>query len=224
MTDEPTHDDTERREPTGTPVVRGDPEIAGGRAETAIEFDPDDPESLADAEREIRSFATSVEEASAFEMLSGAAASATLVRGESSYRSAAERAGEDVSVNFLRKWARVHDLPIAIRRQIALREIVPSAAQHVARVEGDARFLLAWAIIDHDLSVREVRSIASAVTDGEPVEDALDRYDALPGETEVSLPTDVYHELRLTAAREKRALDDVVAEAVDAWLDGEAAE
>jgi hypothetical protein len=88
-------------------------------------------------------------------------------------------------------------------------------------VEGDARFLLSWAIIDHDLSVREVRSIASAVTDGESIEEALERFDALPGETEVSLPTDVYHELRLTAAREKRDLDDVVAEAVETWLDGD---
>jgi hypothetical protein len=220
MEEERTDRDTERREPTGAPVVRGDPEIAGGRAESAIDFDPNDPASLADAEREVREFATSVESTSAFEMLSGAAACATLVRGESSYRSAADRAGEDVSVNFLRKWARVHDLPIAVRRYIALREIVPSAAQHVARVAGDARFLLSWAIIDHDLSVREVRSIASAVTDGEPIEDALERFDALPGETEVSLQTDVYHELRLTAAREKRDLDEVVAEAVEAWLDG----
>jgi len=208
-----------RREPTGEPVVRGDPELAGGRAQSAIEFDPADPESLEDAEREVRSFARTVETTSAFEMLCGAAASATLVRGEGSYSNAAERAGEDVSVNFLRKWARVHDLPLAVRRHIALREIVPSAAQHIARVQGDARYLLAWAIIDHDLSVREVRSIASDVRDGEPIREVLERYDALPGTKEVSLPTDVYHELRLRAAKEKRDLDVIIAEAVEQWLE-----
>jgi hypothetical protein len=209
----------ERREPTGVPVVRGDPDIAGSRAETAIEFDPADPESLMDAEAEVRSFATDVEDATAFEILCGAAACATLVRGEQSYQRAADRAGEEVSVNFLRKWARVHDLPVAIRRYIALREIVPSAAQHVARVEGDARFLLAWAIIDHDLSVRDVRSIAGAVNDGEPIADVLERFDALPGQTQLSLSTDLYHELRLAAAKEVRDPDSIIAEAIEDWLD-----
>ena len=209
---------SDRREPTGVPVVRGDPEITGSRAETAIEFDPDDPASLSDAETEVRAFAAHVGEATAFEMLCGAAACATLVRGERSYQKAAERAGDEISVNFLRKWARVHDLPVAIRRSIALREIVPSAAQHIARVQGDARFLLAWAIIDHDLSVRDVRSIASAVNKGEPIKDVLDRFDALPGETQISLSTDLYHELRLAATRDIRDIDSIIEEAIEAWL------
>ncbi|MDF1503171.1 hypothetical protein PYV61_09465, partial [Roseisolibacter sp. H3M3-2] len=46
-----------------------------------------------------------------------AAACAALVRGVGSYKEAAERAGGGVSVAFIRKWARVHDLPQAIRRQ-----------------------------------------------------------------------------------------------------------
>ncbi|MFW5900759.1 MAG: DUF7119 family protein [Halodesulfurarchaeum sp.] len=207
-----------RREPTGEPVVRGDPAIAGSRAAEAIEFDPADPASLETAAEVVRAFARQVEEFSQFEILRGAAACATLVRGEASYRAAAERAGEGVSINFLRKWARVHDLPIEIRRPIALGEIVPSAAQHVARLEGEERYLLAWAIIDHDLSVREVRSIVSDVRDGTNLETALARLDAVPGRTEVTLPVDLYHELRLEAATQVRDVDELLAEAVGDWL------
>lgn len=218
MENDPLKTDSERGEPTGVPVVRGDPEITGERAETAIEFDPNDPQSLIDAEQEVRRFATDLEESSAFEILCGAAACATLVRGEQSYRNAAERAGDEVSVNFLRKWSRVHDLPVEIRRYIALREIVPSAAQHVARVEGDARFLLAWAIIDQDLSVREVRSIASTVNEGEPIQEVLERFDALPGQKHISISTDKYHELRLAAAKEAKDFDLIIEEAIELWL------
>lgn len=52
----------------------------------------------------------------------GAAVCPALVRGEGSYKAAAERAGGPVTVSFIRKWA---------------------------RVAGDARLHLAWATIDH---------------------------------------------------------------------------
>ena len=214
-------DAPDRREPTGEPVVRGDPDITGERAREAVKFDPDDPESLAEAAEIAREFASGAEhDADHLYMLRGAAACAALVRGEGSYRAAAERAGDPVTVNFLRKWARVHDLPISIRRYIALGEIVPSAAKHVARVDGDARFLLAWAALDHDLTVQEVRTIASTVNDGASIEDALSEHEALPGRKDVSLPIDLYHDLRLEAASELRDLDGIIAEAVEAWLDG----
>lgn len=214
-------DAPDRREPTGEPVVRGDPQITGERAREAVRFDPDDPESLADAAEIVRGFASDAgHDADQIYVLRGAAACAALVRGEGSYRAAAERAGEPVTVNFLRKWARVHDLPISIRRYIALGEIVPSAAKHIARVDGDARFLLAWAALDHDLTVQEVRTIASAVNDGTAIEEALSDHDALPGRKDVSLPIDLYHDLRLEAASELRDLDGIIAEAVEAWLDG----
>ncbi|MFB6086834.1 MAG: hypothetical protein ABEJ84_08555 [Halodesulfurarchaeum sp.] len=207
-----------RREPTGEPVVRGDPAVAGSRATEAIDFDPTDPDSLETAIEMVREFVGQVEGFSQFEILRGAAACATLVRGESSYQAAAERAGDGVSVSFLRTWARVHDLPIEIRRCIALGDIVPSAAQHVARLEGEARYLLAWAIMDHDLSVREVRSVVREVRDGADLEAALAEFDAVPGRTEVELPVDVYHELRLAAAQEVRDVDGLVTEAVEEWL------
>lgn len=210
--------DPRRREPTGDPVVRGDPEITGSRAAEAIEFDPEDEESLETATTTVREFARGAETSSPLEILRGAAACATLVRGESSYKAAVERAGDCVTVNFLRKWTRVHDLPIEIRRYIALGTIVPSAAEHVARVEGEARFLLAWAIIDHELSVRDVRSIVGRVADGASMTTALEQIDAVPGEKCVSFPVDLYHELRLEAAAEMRDVDEIVAEAVEQWL------
>lgn len=75
-------------------------------------------------------------------LLRGAAARAALVRGEGSYKAAAERSGDPVTVNFLRKWARVHDLPLSIRRHIAKGELTVTAAKHIARVRGNTRFLL----------------------------------------------------------------------------------
>lgn len=209
----------DRAEPTGAPVVRGDPQITGERAREAIEFDPSDPESLAEAADIVREFSENPDgEADQLYMLRGAAACAALVRGEGSYQSAASRAG--VSVNFLRKWARVHDLPISIRRYIALGRIVPSAAKHIARVDGEARFLLAWATLDHDLTVQEVRRLASEVNDGSAIREVLEAHGAMPGERPVSIPVDLYHELRYHAANEVREIDDVIAEAIDLWLDG----
>jgi hypothetical protein len=151
-------------------------------------------------------------------MLRGAAACAALVRGEGSYKDAAERAGEDVTVAFIRKWARVHDLPRSIRRYVATGQIAPTAAKHIARVGGEERFQLAWAVLDGDLTVREVRSVASSVSGGTPVENALRDHGVTPGELSLTLPTDTYRELRRTAAMEGKEPDAVVAEALDEKL------
>jgi hypothetical protein len=153
-------------------------------------------------------------------MLRGAAACAALVRGEGSYQAAAARAGGKVTVNFLRKWARVHDLPISIRRHIALGDIVPSAAKHIARVDGDARFLLAWATLDHDLTVQEVRTIASEVNNGSTIRSVLEEKNVLPGKRPVSIPIDLYHRLRYHAAHDLKDVDEVITEAIELWLDG----
>lgn len=211
----------DREEPTGAPVVRGDPKITGERAREAIEFDPSDTESLDEAVEVVREFSENREnETDQLYMLRGAAACAALVRGEGSYQAASERAGGNVTVNFLRKWARVHDLPISIRRHIALGDIVPSAAKHIARVDGDARFFLAWATLDHDLTVQEVRTIASEVNNGASVRSVLEDHGVLPGERPVSIPVDLYHQLRYHAANELRDVDGVIADAIELWLDG----
>lgn len=206
----------DRREPVGAPVVRGDPEITGARALDAAKFDPDDPESLAEAAAVVREFAQDTGASDHLYMLRGAAACAALVRGEGSYKAAADRA--DVTVGFLRKWARVHDLPIAVRRHIARGEIAPTAAKHVARVTGNARFLLAWAILESDLSVREVRTIASSVTNGKPIERALEDHGVRPGYLSVHLPVDLYRELRREASLSNTQPDDIIADALEARL------
>jgi len=189
----------DRDSPVGEPVVRGDPDLLGERAE-AVSFDPEDPESLA---------------AAADAVLRGAAAAAALVRGEGSYTAAAERAGEDVTVGFVRKWARVHDLPYAVRRHVAVGDIPPTAAKHVARVDGDARYLLAWAVLDDDLTVREVRSVASAVNDGADAVAALADHGADVGTLAVDLPPAAYVELRRRAALGEGDPGDVVRAALE---------
>jgi hypothetical protein len=206
---------TDRESPVGRPVVRGDEAVTGQRASEAVAFDPDDPDSVARAVETVRRFAeqTTGAEDSLY-MLRGAAACAALVRAEASYKGAAERAGGDATVPFIRKWARVHDLPRAVRRHVALGDVPPTAAKHIARVGGDARYQIAWAVLDGALTVREVRAIASAVNDGTPVEDALREHGVTPGELSMVLPTDAYRELRRRAAMEDRSPGDVVAEAL----------
>ncbi|WP_135828114.1 DUF7119 family protein [Halorussus halobius] len=210
---------TDRESPVGQPVVRGDEAVTGERAERAKAFDPDDPDSVAEAAATVRRFAdnTAGDEDNVF-MLRGAAACAALVRAEKSYKAAAERAGGDVTVAFVRKWARVHDLPQSIRRYVAMGQIAPTAAKHVARVSGEDRFQLAWAVLDGDLTVREVRSVASAVNDGAPVAAALADHGVRPGELTLSLPGDTYRELRRAAAMEGEEPSAVVAEALEEWL------
>ncbi len=213
---------TDRESPVGRPVIRGDPSLIGERAREAVEFDPDEPESLQHAADTVAAFAQNTPggEDNVL-MLRGAAACAALVRGEGSYKDAAARAGGDVTVSFIRKWSRVHDLPRSIRRHVAMGEIAPTAAKHVARVSGEARLHLAWAALDHDLTVREVRSMASAVNDGADVESALADLDLTLGELTVTLPVEVYCRLRRQASLDGEAPDDRIARALEAHRDGE---
>ena len=206
----------DRESPVGEPVIRRDPRVAGERA---VQFDPDDPESLREAAETVGQFAsnTAGDEDNVF-MLRGAAACAALVRGEGSYKAAAERAGGEATVSFIRKWARVHDLPRSIRRHVALGEIAPTAAKHIARVSGESRFLLAWATLDHDLTVREVRSIASRINEGASVEEALAAEGIDLGKLSISLPPAIYRELRRHAALEDTTPDGIIADALEEHL------
>ena len=217
----------DRESPVGSPVIRGDRALFGARAEQAVEFDPDDPESVAEAADVVRAFAGN--EAGADDnvyMLRGAAACAALVRGVGSYKEAAtcvaetsfggDADGEGPSISFIRKWARVHDLPYSIRKHVAVGHIAPTAAKHIARVDGDARFYLAWALLDHDLTVRDVRSLASEINDGMSAEVALRGQGVQPGELRLCLPPETYLELRRRAALEDKSPGELVAEAFDA--------
>lgn len=192
---------TGRESPVGEPVIRGDPAITGQDRDEAVQFDPDDPESLELAAETVASFAqnTAGAEDNVF-MLRGAAACAALVRGEGSYKAAAERAGDGVTVSFIRKWSRVHDLPQSVRRHVAKGQIAPTAAKHIARVSGAARLHLAWVVLDHELTVREVRSIASDVNDGIDIGEALRQRGIQLGEITLTLNRDVYGELRRRAS------------------------
>ncbi|WP_435118501.1 DUF7119 family protein [Halolamina sp. C58] len=211
---EPTDDvpaTTDRRSRVGEPVVRADPEITGERASDAIDFDPDDPESVARAADVLEEFAGCQGEDDCVDMLRGAAACAALVRGVGSYREAAERAG-GVSVSFIRTWARVHDLPQSVRRHVARGEIAPSAAKHLARVDGPARLDLAWAVLDHDLTVRQVRSLASRVNDGASAQEALREAGIELGRIELSLSVGAYRELRREASMNNTTPSELVGE------------
>ncbi|WP_255151469.1 DUF7119 family protein [Halorarius halobius] len=206
---------TDRESPVGEPVIRRD--VAG---EDAARFDPTDPESLQEAADTVRKFSnnTAGGDDNVY-MLRGAAACAALVRGEGSYKAAAERAGGDATIAFIRKWARVHDLPRSVRRYVALGRIAPTAAKHIARVSGEARFLLAWAVLDHDMTVREVRSAASSVNDGQSVEAALRAEGVELGRLDVALPPATYRELRRRAALEDADPEAIVADALDDYFD-----
>ena len=206
----------DRRSPVGEPVVRSDPAVTGDRASEAVGFDPNDPDSVAEAAETVRRFAAGeVGDDDHVLMLRGAAACAALVRGVGSYKAAAERAGDGVSVSFIRKWARVHDLPQAIRRQVARGRIAPSAAKHVARLGGTDRYLLAWAAIDGEMTVREIRSAASAVNDGANVESAVRQAGVELGRMRMDLPPETYVELRRRAAMRNIEPGQVVSEALD---------
>jgi len=212
---------TDRRSPVGEPVIRGDETITGQSPEEAKRFDPTDPDSVAEAVETVRSFATQTgANADNVFVLRGAAACAALVRAEASYKAAAERAGPEVTVSFIRKWARVHDLPRAIRIHVARGEIAPTAAKHIARVSGEARYRLAWAALDADLTVREVREIASEINDGVPIDAAIERHGVTPGRIQVALPPATYRELRQRAALNDRSVDEIVEEALRSWFEG----
>ncbi|WP_331234772.1 DUF7119 family protein [Natronorarus salvus] len=210
---------SERRSPVGTPVVRGDEAITGERARDAVGFDPDDPESVAEAARVVRQFAEGAVNEDNIFMLRGAAACAALVRGVGSYKEAVERAGGDVTVSFVRKWARVHDLPQSIRRHVALGDIAPTAAKHIARVGGEARYQLAWATIDNDLTVREIRTIASEINDGRAIEDTLADRGVTIGELTLTLDPETYRDLRRLAAYDQVDPGELTNDVLGEWID-----
>jgi len=211
---------TDRESPVGAPVIRGDPSVTGQRPEEAVEFDPDDPKSLATAADVVGQFAAETAgQTDTVYMLRGAAACAALVRGEGSYKAAAERAGGEATVAFIRKWSRVHDLPRSIRKHVAMGHIAPTAAKHIARVSGEARLQLAWAVLDAGMTVRQVRSVASDINDGVSVADALDREGITLGELTVTLPPGTYEELRRRAALEDIEPDAIVADTLDRRFD-----
>ncbi|MGQ3411614.1 DUF7119 family protein [Natrinema sp. LN54] len=210
---------TDRESPVGAPVIRGDESVAGTRAREAVQFDPDDPDSLADAAETVRQFAAGNTNDDHLYMLRGAAACAALVRGEGSYKAAAERAGGDATVSFIRKWARVHDLPRSVRKQVAIGQIAPTAAKHIARVGGEARLLLAWATLDGNLTVRDVRSVASSINDGTSIDQALAEHDITLGRLELTLSPHTYRDLRRRASVEDVDPGHLVTEALEQYLE-----
>lgn len=212
----------DREEPVGAPVVRADPAVTGERAAEAVGFDPDDPESVAEAAETVSQFAqnTAGSEDNVY-MLRGAAACAALVRGVGSYKEAAERTDGAASISFIRKWARVHDLPQSIRRHVARGHIAPTAAKHIARVAGEARFALAWATIDGNLTVRDVRAMASDINDGADPLDVLRAHGVRPGHLELDLPPEVYTELRRRASIQNVTPSEVVTDALRHYFDAE---
>ncbi|WP_254521494.1 DUF7119 family protein [Natrinema caseinilyticum] len=212
---------TDRESPVGAPVIRGDESVTGTRAREAVIFDPDDPESLADAAETVRQFAAGVADDDHLYMLRGAAACAALVRGEGSYKAAAERTDGEVTVSFIRKWARVHDLPRSVRKQVALGQIAPTAAKHIARVAGEARLLLAWATLDGDLTVRDVRSVASAVNNDTPIDQALADHGVTLGTLELTLSPATYRDLRRRASIDDVHPGQLVTDALDQYFERE---
>ena len=210
---------TDRESPVGKPVIRGDPTLTGQHADEAVEFDPDDPESLELAARTVQRFSENTAGADDnVYILRGAAACAALVRGEGSYKAATKRAGGEATVAFIRKWSRVHDLPRSIRIHVAKGEIAPTAAKHIARVAGESRLLLAWAALDHGLTVRQIRSVASNVNNGATIEDALGAEGYQLGEITIDIHPDAYCKLRRRAALDATEPSAVVTEALDAAL------
>jgi len=206
---------TDRESPVGEPVIRGDPAITGRDRTEAARFDPEDPESVTRAAETVGAFASAdAGDEDHLIVLRGAAACAALVRGEGSYKAAAERAGDEVTVAFVRTWARVHDLPRSIRRHVAAGEIVPSAAKHVARVTGTERLQLAWATLDHGLTVREIREVVSDVRSGTSVENALEAQGYHLGEVTLALPVEEYCLLRQEASLAGTEPGEVVGEAL----------
>jgi len=211
---------TERESPVGKPVIRGDPTLTGEHADEAVEFDPDDPARLELAARTVRRFSENTAGADDnVYMLRGAAACAALVRGEGSYKAAAERAGGDATVSFIRKWSRVHDLPRSIRVHVAKGQIAPTAAKHIARLQGKSRMLLAWAALDHELTVRQIRAVAGRIDDVVGVEEALAAEGHSLGELTVTVDVDAYCELRRQAALNGSDPSSVVTEALHTTLD-----
>ncbi len=205
----------DRKSPVGTPVVRGDETIAGDQATDAVRFDPDDPESLERATTVVREFASeSTDDTGQLYVLRGAAACAALVRGTGSYKQAAKRAGNGVTVSFIRKWARVHDLPRAVRINVAVGNIAPTAAKHIARVEGPVRYDLTWATLEHNLPVRTVRKMATKLNNGADPDAVFAAHGVKLGRVELDLPRPTYRELRRQVALSEESLETAIARAI----------
>lgn len=211
---------SDRDSPVGEPVIRGNEQIMGQRAAEAVRFDPSDPESLQQATEVVREFASETDGTEdQLYVLRGAAACAALVRGTGSYKAAAARANQDVTVSFIRKWARVHDLPRAVRMYVANGELAPTAAKHIARVEGIARYDLTWATLDHNLTVREVRALATDLNEYDDPADAFAKHGIELGQVTLSLPVDIYRELRRQAALNGQSLSGFTASRLQAGLE-----
>ena len=75
-------------------------------------------------------------------------------------------------------------------------------------------------VLDAEMTVRQVRSVASDVNDGASVEQALDEDGVTLGRMAVTLPPRVYQELRREAALEDVDPDDIVAGALERRFDG----
>ncbi|MFB6254968.1 MAG: hypothetical protein ABEI06_10195 [Halobacteriaceae archaeon] len=208
---------TDRDSPIGRPVIRGDEEIVGEHAEEAEVFDPNNTDDVEKAISVLHSFVSS-KTTNPLLPLRAAAAAATLVRAETSYTDAATRVKDEIGVSFIRKWARVHDLPYAIRKQVAMGVLSPTAAKHIARLTGNDRELLAWTTIDNDLSVREVRSIVSDVMDGESLESAIKDHGIKLGSLTIAIDREAYCAVHREAALEDSEVDDIIEVAIRHWL------
>jgi len=67
-------------------------------------------------------------------------------------------------------------------------------------------------VLDHDLTVREVRSLASRVNDGESATAALRSVGVDLGDLDLSLSVEQYRELRREASMRNTTPGDVLAE------------
>ena len=87
-----------------------------------------------------------------------------------------------------------------------------------ARLAGEARLLLAWAALDHDLTVRQIRAVASGVNNGTTVEEALAGEGYRLGELTIDIDTDAYCKLRRRAALDATDPSSVVTESLESTL------
>jgi hypothetical protein len=73
-------------------------------------------------------------------------------------------------------------------------------------------------VVDADLTVRQVRRIAGEVDGDTSAAAALQANGIDPGRIELSLSLEVYRELRRRASVENRDPDEMVSEALEAYL------